>query len=59
VLGGIFFGMIWLTLCLLIARPLRRTALPPVIASVLPETDAMLVPVPVEADAPVAPVQTR
>ncbi len=59
VLGGIFFGMIWLTLCLLVARPLRRTALPPVIASVLPETDAVLVPVPVEADAPVAPVQTR
>ncbi|PYK88788.1 MAG: hypothetical protein DME35_10720 [Verrucomicrobia bacterium] len=59
VLGGVFFGMIWLTLCLLVARPLRRTALPPVIASVLPETDAVLVPVPVEADAPVAPVQTR
>src|SRR5438477_5394888 len=59
VLGGVFFGMIWLTLCLLVARPLRRTALPPVIASVLPETDAVLVPVPVEADSPVAPVQTR
>ena len=59
VLGGVFFGMIWLTLCLLVARPLRPTALPPVIASVLPETDAVLVPVPVEADAPVAPVQTR
>ena len=59
VLGVVFFGMIWLTLCLLVARPLRRTALPPVLASVLPETDAVLVPVPVEADAPVAPVQTR
>src|SRR6266536_1798371 len=49
VIGGIFFGMMWLTLCLLIARPLRRTALPPVIASVLSETETALVPVPVEA----------
>ena len=61
VLGGIFFGMMWLTLCLLIARPLRRTALPLVIASVLPEAEGALVPVPVpvEVDAPVAPLETR
>jgi undecaprenyl-diphosphatase len=59
VLGGIFFGMMWLTLCLLIGRPLRRTALPPVMASVLPETEAAFVPVPVEADALVAPLQAR
>jgi membrane-associated phospholipid phosphatase len=59
VLGGIFFGMMWLTLCLLVARPLQRTALPPVIASVVPETEAALVPVPVEVDAPVGLLQTR
>src|SRR5437016_6517851 len=47
VLGGIFFGMMWLTLCLLVARPLRRIALPPVIAEVLPEAVTELVPVPV------------
>src|SRR5229473_6269395 len=52
VLGGIFFGMIWLTLCLLVARPLRRKALPAVMASVLPEAEAALVAVPVQADAP-------
>ena len=53
VVGGIFFGMMWLTLCLLVARPLRRIALPPVMAGVLPETTPELVPVPVQADAPV------
>jgi membrane-associated phospholipid phosphatase len=58
VIGGIFFGMMWLTLCLVVARPLRRTALPQGVASVLPETQAALVPVPVEADVPVAPLQT-
>ena len=57
VLGGIFFGMMWLTLCLLVARPLRRAALPPIIADALPETTEELVPVPipVQADAPAAP----
>jgi membrane-associated phospholipid phosphatase len=58
VFGGIFFGMMWLTLCLVIARPLRRKALPAVTASVLPEAEAALVAVPVQADAPVAPPQT-
>src|SRR5216684_9328268 len=58
VFGGIFFGMMWLTLCLVIARPLRRKALPAVMASVLPEAEAALVAVPVQADAPVAPLQT-
>ena len=57
VFGGIFFGMMWLTLCLVIARPLRRKALPAVMASVLPEAEAALVAVPVQADAPVAPLQ--
>jgi undecaprenyl-diphosphatase len=51
VIGGIFFGMMWLTLCLLVARPLRRTALPPVIAEVLPEAVTELVPVPVSVEA--------
>jgi len=48
VLGGIFFGMMWLTLCLVVARPWRRATLPPVIANVLPEPEVALVPVPVE-----------
>src|SRR5437899_5334843 len=59
VLGGAFFGILWLTLCLLVARPLPRTALPSVLASVLPERDAVHVPVPVEADSPVDRVHTR
>src|SRR3989440_7328768 len=59
VLGGIFFGMMWLTLCLLVARPLRRTALQPVIANVLPETEATLMPVPVEVVASAASLQTH
>src|SRR5205807_9312395 len=37
VLGGIFFGMMWLTLCLLIALPLRQVTLPPIITDTLPE----------------------
>jgi membrane-associated phospholipid phosphatase len=59
VIGGIFFGMMWLTLCLLIGRPLRRTALPPAIASVLPETEAALVPAPVVPDALEVSASTR
>ncbi|PYL53328.1 MAG: hypothetical protein DMF29_08725 [Verrucomicrobia bacterium] len=51
VLGGIFFGMMWLTLCLLVARPLRRTMLPPVIADVLPQPMTDMVPVPVSVSA--------
>jgi len=55
VLGGIFFGMMWLTLCLLIARPLRQMTLPPIITDTLPEATQALLPVPVEADAPLMP----
>jgi undecaprenyl-diphosphatase len=47
VLGGMFLGASWLTLCLLVSRPLRRAVTPPVIADVLPDAPAMLVPVPV------------
>jgi membrane-associated phospholipid phosphatase len=56
VLGGIFFGLMWLTLCLFIARPLQRFTLPPVLTDVLPETAEALVPVPVET--PVVPTSS-
>src|SRR5204862_1151055 len=59
VLGGIFFGMTWLTLCLLVARPLRRTMLPPVIADVLPEPMTDMVPVPVSVSVEAAPPASR
>ena len=56
VLGGMFLGTSWLTLCLLVSRPLRRTIVPPVIADVLPDAAATLVPVPVQAEVAAAPV---
>jgi membrane-associated phospholipid phosphatase len=54
VLGGMFFGMMWLTLCILIGRPLRRAVLRPVIADAVPEPEPVLVPiaVPVETEVP-------
>src|SRR5947209_7430517 len=55
VLGGMFFGMMWLTLCLLVSRPLRRAVVPPVIADVLPDATPALVPVPIPAEVAVAP----
>ena len=58
VLGGMFLGASWLTLCLLVSRPLRRAIVPPVIADVLPEPTPELVaiPIPVQTEAPVATV---
>jgi len=47
VLGGIFFGMMWLTLCLFLFRPLRRISLPAVISEVVAEPEPALVPIPV------------
>lgn len=55
VLAGMFFGMSWLTICLFVARPLRRLAVKPAIESVLPEAEPELVPVPVQTDGVVAP----
>jgi len=56
VLGGMFLGASWLTLCLLVSRPLRRAIVPSVVADVLPETtpELMPIPIPVQAEAPVA-----
>src|SRR5712692_3493541 len=54
VLGGMFLGTSWLTLCLLVSRPLRRAVVPPVIADVLPDATPALVPVPVPAQVEVA-----
>jgi hypothetical protein len=58
-----FLGTSWLMICMLIARPLRRAVVQPVIAeikeiaNVLPEPTPDLVPVPVsvEAEVPTAP----
>jgi membrane-associated phospholipid phosphatase len=55
VLAGVFFGMVWLTICLFAARPLRRIALSPVIEKVISEASSELVPVPVQTDSVVAP----
>ena len=54
VLGGMFLGTSWLTFCLLISRPLRRAIVRPVIENVLPEPTSELMPIPVQADAPIA-----
>jgi undecaprenyl-diphosphatase len=54
VLGGMFLGTSWLTLCLLVSRPLRQAVVPPVIADVLPDATPALVPVPVPVQAEVA-----
>ena len=56
VLGGMFLGTSWLTVCLLVSRPLRRAIVRPVIENILPEPTPELVPVPisVQAEAPVA-----
>ena len=54
VLSGMFFGLMWLTICMLIGRPLRRAVLRPVIADVLPEPEPELVPIPVNVVLPAA-----
>ncbi|HEY6070368.1 MAG TPA: phosphatase PAP2 family protein [Chthoniobacterales bacterium] len=54
VLGGMFFGLMWLTVCLFALRPLQRVSLPEVVAEVMPEPEPELVPVPVKADAVVS-----
>jgi len=55
VLGGVFFGMMWLTLCLFTARPFRRVDLPAVVAEVLPEPEPALVPIPVKSESSAVP----
>src|SRR5947209_3968786 len=45
VLGGVFFGMMWLTLCLFVARPFQRVTV--AAADVLPEAEPALVPIPI------------
>jgi undecaprenyl-diphosphatase len=56
VLAGMFLGTSWLTLCVLVSRPLQRALVPPVIGDVLPEATAELVPVPVQAEVAAVPV---
>ena len=51
VVGGMFFGMMWLTLCLFVARPFRRVSLPEAVAEMLPAHEPELVPIPVKAGA--------
>jgi membrane-associated phospholipid phosphatase len=56
VLAGIFFGLVWLTLCFLMLRPLRRINLSPVIENVLPEVlELMPMPAAIHADVAVPP----
>jgi membrane-associated phospholipid phosphatase len=43
VLAGIVFGMLWLALCLIAGKPMRRNRLP-IPANVLPDSGAVLVP---------------
>ena len=56
VLAGMFLGASWLTVCVLLSRPLRRAVVTPVIAEVLPEPTPELVPIPipVQSEVPVA-----
>lgn len=56
VLAGMFLGTSWLALCVLVSRPLQRAFSPPVIADVLPDATATLIPVPVQVKVAVAPV---
>jgi undecaprenyl-diphosphatase len=56
VLAGMFLGSSWLTLCVLISRPLQRAFVPPVIADVLSVATTELVPVPVQAEVAAVPV---
>ena len=56
VLGGMFLGTSWLTLCVLISRPLQRAVVAPIVADVMSEATAALVPVPVQAEVVAAPV---
>jgi membrane-associated phospholipid phosphatase len=55
VLGGMFLGTSWLTVCLLVSRPLRRAVVAPVIAEVLnePTSELVPIPIPVRAETPV------
>ena len=58
VLAGMFLGTSWLMICVVAARPLRRTIMTPVMAEVLPEAEPELapIPVPVQSEVPIAPV---
>ena len=58
VLAGMFLGTSWLMICVVAARPLRRTIMTPVMAEVLPEAEPELapIPVPVQSEVPVASV---
>ena len=47
VVGGMLLGTMWLTVCAVAARPLRRSTVPPILASVLPEPEMALVAIPV------------
>jgi undecaprenyl-diphosphatase len=56
VLGGIFFGMMWLTICLVVLRPVRRVSLPAVISEVVvAESEPALVSVPVLTEVQASP----
>lgn len=45
VLGGMFLGAAWLSVCVICSRRLRRVILPPAISEVLPEPQLVSIPV--------------
>jgi undecaprenyl-diphosphatase len=55
VLGGMFLGATWLTLCMIAARPFRHVELPAVISEVLADPEPALVPVAVATEAQASP----
>ena len=60
VLAGMFLGTSWLTVCLLVSRPLRRAFVSP-IGDILPEPMPELVPIPisVQGEVPVTTASIR
>ena len=57
VLAAIFFGMIWLALCLFAGRPMRRLRAPvPIMTGAAPEVASVVVPV--EAVGAPAPIES-
>jgi hypothetical protein len=44
VLAGVVFGLLWLALCLIAGKPMRRNRLP-IPSNLLPDSGAVLVPI--------------
>jgi len=55
VLAAIFFGLIWLALCLVVGKPMRRSRYP-LSANMIEESNAIFVPVAEASEAPTNPL---